>query len=147
MNSLGNDRAWRIAEQWIDYWYEKERQENQRRYRYIQKKKEIRHSRKSVMALSAVAAIMLILCVGIVFFGMQVREREARINTLTTEIALVRQENKEAEKRISYDTDYQWIREEALKLGMTPVTADKVIYYSVEDADYMVQYESIPNAR
>lgn len=144
MNSLGNDKALFVAEQLIDYCHEKERQENLRRYQFIQKKKEIRHTRKSVMVLSGIAGLMLVLCVTIIFLGMQVREQETRVETLKTEIAELRELNKDAEKRISNNVDYQWVREEALKLGMTPVTKDKVIYYSVENADYMVQLEEIP---
>lgn len=146
MNSLGNDESLFIAERLIDYSYEKKRQENLRRYEFIQKKKEMRHSKKSVMVLSVIAGMMLVLCVTIVFLGMQVREQEARVDTLKTEIAELRELNKDAEKRIANNVDYQWVREEALKLGMKPATSDMVIYYSIESKDFMVQHEEIPTS-
>lgn len=144
MSNLENNSALFVAEQLMEYSHKKERQAKQRQHQYLEHKKEMRYSRKSVFILSGIAGIMLALCVTIIFLGMQVREREVRVESLVTEVSELRKENKEAEKRISNKADYQWVREEALKLGMSQVTKDRVIYYSLEDKDYMVQHEDIP---
>lgn len=144
MISTGNEKALLVAEQIMDFCYEKKRQEKMRQEWYVQQKKEKRHMGIGVVGLSTAAALMLVLCVIMLTLGMQVRERELRMESLMTEVSALRKENKEAEKRLMDHADYQWIREEAVRLGMSQVTADQVIYYSVENADYMVQLEDIP---
>ena len=42
------------------------------------------------------------------------------------------------------NVDYRWVREQAEKLGMSQAAKERIIYYSVDDVDYMMQYESIP---
>lgn len=144
MNTVKKDRALFLAECLMDYCHEKERQERLRRKQYIEHKKEMRYSRKSVSALIFVAIVMVVLCVNIVSLGMQVREREKKVSVLAEELSEIRKENQDAQKRLSNNADYRWVREEALKLGMSQVSVKQVIYYSVEDVDYMVQYDDIP---
>lgn len=146
MNSLGNDTALDVAERFIDYCHEKERQENLRRYQYIQKKKEIRNTRKNVALLTIVVAVMLVLCITMISLEMQVRQQEKQINNLKTEVAQMKKENKEAEKRLANMVDYRWVQEEALKLGMSRVTEDRIVYYTVDSGDYMVQLKNIPKS-
>lgn len=144
MNSLGNDRALYVAERLIDFCHERERQENLRHYWYIQQKKELKHCKRSVIVLTVILTLMLFLCVRMISLEMQVREREERVSLLMTEVSELKKLNTEAEKRLTNTADYQWVQEEARKLGMSHADADQVIYYSIENEDYMVQLEDIP---
>lgn len=146
MNSVGKNTALHIAEQIMDFHYEQQRQEHLRRYEYIQQKKEMRYSRRLVTMLSLIAVVIVLMCSTIVTLEMQIRERENRLSALKVEVAELKKENQEAEKRLSRGDDYDWVRQKALQLGMTAITADKVIYYSVEDTDFMEQYENIPTS-
>lgn len=144
MNSLGNKEALYVAECLIDYDHKKKRREKKRLDEYIEKKKEIRHTKKSLILLTALAVLMISLCVVMITMEMHVREQGARIAELKTQVSEMKKQNKEAEKRLSSSVDYQWVRKEALRLGMSQATEDQVIYYSVEDGDYMVQLDDIP---
>lgn len=144
MSSLGNREALYVAECLMDYSQEQKRQENLRKQEYAEKKKEIKHTKKSLVGLTLLASVMISMCVTMISLDMQVKEQEERIAELKSQVSEMKKQNKEAEKRLSNSADYQWVREEALKLGMSQVTAEQVIYYSVEDGDYMVQLDDIP---
>ncbi len=144
MNSFENDSALLVAEHLMEYSRRIERQKKLQKEQYIQHKKEVRRSRKYTVLFIGVAVVMLCLCMIMISLAMQVREREERISGLKIEISEIRKVNKEAERRVYGLNDYRWVREEAIKLGMSQVTADRVIYYSVDDADYMVQFDNIP---
>lgn len=144
MSYRGKDAAWLIAERITEYHQEKKQQEYLRHQQYIQHKKHMRCLRKSVCMLTMAASVMMALCGTIVTLELQVKEREARLASLRVEISDLKKENQEAEKRLSQEADYQWVREEAVKMGMSRATADRVIYYSVEDSDYMEQHSNIP---
>lgn len=144
MSYTGKDTALQIAERIIDYNHKKEQQAYLRRQQYREHKKHMHHLRKTVCMLTIAASILMVCCGTIVTLEMQVREREARVSALRVELAEIKQENREAQKRISQVTDYDWVREQAFKLGMSKITEKNVIYYSVEATDYMEQHQSIP---
>lgn len=147
MSSLGDNKdALYVAECLMDYSHKKERQENQRREEYIQQKKEMKHTKRSLVGLTMLASVLISMCVVMISLDIQVKEQEERIADLKAQVSEMKKLNKEAEKRLSDSADYQWVREEALKLGMSQVTAEQVIYYSVEDGDYMVQLDDIPTS-
>lgn len=144
MNNSGNDSALLVAEYLMEYSRKKERQKKLQQEQYLAHKKEVRQMKKYMVLLSGVGVVMLCLCVSMISLAMQVKEREERITELRMEVSELKKSNKELERRMFGQVDYRWIREEAAKLGMSEVTEDRVIYYSIDDADFMVQYESIP---
>lgn len=94
--------------------------------------------------LTIAAAVLLCLCIMMIKLDIQVRDREERVSDLKAEVSELKKRNTEAEKRLENTVDYQWVRDEALKLGMARASEDQVCYYTVEAGDYMVQYDSIP---
>ena len=141
---MGNDAAYQLAERIIEYNYKKRQQEYLRQYQYLQNKKEIRKRRKNAWMMFLLVFIMMILCGTMVTMEIQVRESEERIVSLQTELSELKKQNKEAQKRLFGREDYDWIMQEAIKLGMSQATADRVVYYSIEENDCMEQYQSIP---
>lgn len=141
---MGNDLAWQLAERIMEYNYEKRKDKFMRQYHYLLHKKEMWRRRKIVWILSLFVSIVLILCTTIITMELQLKEREQRVASLQAEVLELRKENQEAEKRLTQRNDFAWVMEEAIKLGMSRATADRVIYYSVDKIDYMEQYESIP---
>ncbi|MBO5303654.1 MAG: hypothetical protein J6A92_06345 [Lachnospiraceae bacterium] len=144
MRYMGKDAALFVAERIIDYNHEKQQQEYLRQKQYIEHKKHMRHMKKSVWMLTIAVSLLMTLCGTIVTLEMQVQEREERMSALRVELAEIKMENLEAKKRLSQNTDYQWVREQAIKLGMSEVTAERVVYYSVNESDYMEQHSDIP---
>lgn len=146
MNNSEKDSALLVAEYLMEYSRKKERQKQLQQEQYLAHKKEVRQMKRYMILLSGVGAVILCLCVGMISLAMQVKEREERITELRVEVSELKKANKESERRMRGQVDYRWIREEAEKLGMSDVTEDRVIYYSIDDADYMVQYDSIPTS-
>lgn len=145
LNSLDDDKALFVAEQFIDYCHKKERRERQIRLANIEHNKEMKSSRRLVALLSLMFFLMIGLCIIIVSLNIEVKQREQNIVALEEEVLAAKKENKEAGKRLANQIDYKWVRDEAKKLGMSVATPDRVFYYTVEDEDFMVQYEDVPD--
>ena len=67
------------------------------------------------------------------------------ISRLESQLEDVRADNSAAEKRLSTAGDLRHIKEVAVsQMGMGYAKEEQVIYYSVDQADYMNQYADIP---
>ena len=143
-NSLGNEQADFVAEQFLSYCENKKRKERQRRLAYIEHKKDMQESRPIVAGLSLLLSVMIVLCVAIVSLNMQNMQKKEQVALLEERVLAAKEETKEARKRLAGMTDYKWVEKEARKLGMSRVTPDKIYYYTVEADDFMVQYQDVP---
>ena len=143
-NSLGNEQADFVAEQFLSYCENKKRKERQRRLAYIEHKKDMQESRRIVAGLSLLLSVMIVLCVAIVSLNMQNMQKKEQVALLEERVLAAKEETKEARKRLAGMTDYKWVEKEARKLGMSRVTPDKIYYYTMEADDFMVQYQDVP---
>ena len=143
-NSLGNEQADFVAEQFLSYCENKKRKERQRRLAYIEHKKDMQESRRIVAGLSLLLSVMIVLCVAIVSLNMQNMQKKEQVALLEERVLAAKEETKEARKRLAGMTDYKWVEKEARTLGMSRVTPDKIYYYTVEADDFMVQYQDVP---
>lgn len=143
-NSLGNEQADFVVEQFLSYCENKKRKERQRRLAYIEHKKDMQESRRIVAGLSLLLSVMIVLCVAIVSLNMQNMQKKEQVALLEERVLAAKEETKEARKRLAGMTDYKWVEKEARKLGMSRVTPDKIYYYTVEADDFMVQYQDVP---
>ena len=143
-NSLGNEQADFVAEQFLSYCENKKRKERQRRLAYIEHKKDMQESRRIVAGLSLLLSVMIVLCVAIVSLNMQNMQKKEQVALLEERVLAAKEETKEARKRLAGMTDYKWVEKEARKLGMSRVTPDKRYYSTVEADDFMVQYQDVP---
>ena len=143
-NSLGNEQADFVAEQFLSYCENKKRKERQRRLAYIEHKKDMQESRRIVAGLSLLLSVMIVLCVAIVSLNMQNMQKKEQVALLEERVLAAKEETKEARKRLAGMTDYKWVEKEARKLGMSRVTPDKIYYYTVEADDFMVQCQDVP---
>lgn len=143
-NSLGNEQADFVAEQFLSYCENKKRKERQRRLAYIEHKKDMQESRRIVAGLSLLLSVLIVLCVAIVSLNMQNMQKKEQVALLEERVLAAKEETKEARKRLAGMTDYKWVEKEARKLGMSRVTPDKIYYYTVEADDFMVQYQDVP---
>lgn len=87
---------------------------------------------------------MIALCMSLVFMEMQVRNQSLQVARLQSELNSITNENADARKRLIDSADYQWVEQEAKKLGMTYPSPDKVVYYDAPTEDFMIQTQEIP---
>lgn len=138
--------------------YRREREERIRREREQEEKRRQRAVRRNQeramrMGKSYVAFMTMAVLVFAAFSGMYIRiqsdvtARMKTIASLESQIADVKADNDEALKRINTSTNLESIRNIAItELGMSYAKEAQIIYYSVEDDDYMNQYSEIPES-
>lgn len=66
--------------------------------------------------------------------------RQRSIYKLESEISSLRMDNDAAYKRITAAVNLKAIRKQAKKLGMKYPSKNQVIYYTIDNSDYMTQY-------
>lgn len=141
---MQNDLAATVAERCIDYYYNKIQEENERKYNRIQKRRELRKKKHKTWLGIGVLLVMIALCMSLVFMEMQVRNQSLQVARLQSELNSITNENADARKRLIDSADYQWVEQEAKKLGMTYPSPDKVVYYDAPTEDFMIQTQEIP---
>ena len=137
-----------------DYREERRRREQEEREAELRRKKRIarknqekalRTSRKYVMFLSMGAVIFAVFAGVYIRIQSDITARMKKISKLESQIAALRAENDETLKRMSTAVDLDAIKNTAInELGMFYATSDQIIYYTVDNDDYMNQYIEIP---
>ena len=126
----------------------REREEQRARNRKIAKRnqaRELRMSRRYVAFLAVAVSITCLVCAAYVHLQADITTRMSNISALEKEIADLKTDNDTTLKRVNTSINLNEIKEKAIaELGMVYAAPDQVAYYSIEDSDYMTQYEEIP---
>lgn len=133
-----------MTEAQIDEYYRCQREENLKRYYTIRANRELRESRGRLIRLVFMTVMTLLVCTVFLQISFRVQQQTYRVTVLQKELNALRQENDDAQKRLEDAARMSDVQERALHLGMGYPKAGNVVYYSVEDSDYMFQTQDIP---
>ena len=139
-------RAVPMTEEEIDTYYRERREADLKRYYAIRANRAIREDRFRLIRLAVLTVTALIVCTVFLKLNFQVQQQNYRVAVLQKEIAVLQLENEDAQKRIEDARNLYEVRERAISLGMGYPKAGNVVYYSVDDTDYMFQTGDIPQS-
>lgn len=126
--------------------------ERKARIRREQMEKRVQHNREQAAIMNkgfvAFMAVAIIICCVVCYFYIslqgEVTTRLRNVASLQSEIQSVSIDNDMLEKRIGSQEDIAEIKVAATQdLGMQTVTPEQIVYYTVNDKDYMLQYDEI----
>ena len=136
-----------VRKERIDRTKIKEQQDKKRRRRAAKR------NRERALHMSRGYVAFLTLCVGVVAFAAvaliqtqsQVTQRMEHIAALESQITDLKADNDARYKEIVTSVDLDYIKDVAInELGMQYATEEQIIYYSVENNNFMDQYSDIP---
>ena len=133
-----------MTEDEIDAYYRQRHEENLKRYYAIQANRAIREDQGRLIRLVLVMIIASVVCTLFLKLNCQVQQQTYRVAALQREIDALRLSNEDAEKRLEDGKDVFTVIEKASSLGMGYPKEGNVVYYSVDDTDYMFQIDDIP---
>ena len=129
----------------------REREEREREEQLRRRKRQVRRNQERQLRMSKRYVVFLTMTVFGVFAGTYIKiqsDMTARMNTISSlesQIADLKADNDEAYKRIRMSVDLDSVREKALnELGMSYAKESQIIYYTVDNDDFMNQYSEIP---
>lgn len=109
------------------------------------RKKALRMNPGYVVFLSAAAILALVICVNYVKLQSQLTSYSKNITALQGELAGMREENHTKYNAVMDSVNLEEIREKAQEeLGMVYASPEQVVEYQRPSADYVKQYENIP---
>lgn len=126
---------------------EEEQERKRRKNRRVAKRNQERAMRMSfgyVFFCTAAVLVFCVVCVAYIRLQSDIVGRTKTISGLESKIVNLRAENDAAVKRIDLSTDLDAVKEQAFALGMKFATPEQIIYYTIEDSDFMDQYSEIP---
>ena len=88
--------------------------------------------------------VTCVVCITYIKLQSGITARTKRISALESRIENLRAENDAAVKRIELTTDLDAIKKKALEYGMKYAMQGQIIFYSINENDYMDQYFDIP---
>lgn len=112
-----------------------------------------RRNRERALYMSKGHVAFLTLCVAIVVFSAftyvrlqaDVTAKMRKIATLESQIADLKADNDARYNSVTTSVDLNYIKDVAInKLGMSYATEDQIVYFSVENNNFMDQYSDIP---
>ncbi len=112
-----------------------------------------KRNRARALHMSRGYVAFLTLCVGVIAFAAvalvqiqsQVTQRMEHIAALESQITDLKADNDARYKEIVTSVDLDYIKDVAMnQLGMQYATQEQIIYYSVENNNFMDQYSDIP---
>lgn len=110
-----------------------------------QQERALRANRRYVMFLTMGVMIFGVFAGSYIKIQSDITARMKTISKLESQIADLKAENDEAFKRINTAIDLEAIKNTAInELGMFYATGEQIVYYTVENDDYMNQYIDIP---
>lgn len=124
-----------------------EEQKKKRRRNAARRNREraLHMSRGYVAFLSLCVAVVAFAAVALVQTQSQVTQRMEHIAALESQITDLKADNDARYKEIITSVDLDYIKDVAMnQLGMQYATEDQIIYYSVENDNFMDQYSDIP---
>ena len=133
-----------MTEEEIDAYYAKRHREDLERYYNIQASRAIREDRGRLIRLALVMIVTAVVATLFLQLNFQVQQKIYRVAVLQKEIDALRLSNEDAEKRLEDGKDVFTVIEKASSLGMGYPKEGNVVYYSVDDTDYMFQIDDIP---
>ena len=108
------------------------------------RKKALQMSRGYVLFLAVAAVIALVVCVNYIQLQSRITSSSKNITAMQEELAQMREENNTRYNAVMDAVNLEEVREEALKMGMVYADSSQIITYKSPSADYVKQYESIP---
>ena len=127
---------------------ERKQREKRRHNEHVARRNQERalHMDRGYVAFLTIAALMTAL-VSAAYIKLQseMTGRLKNIAALESTVSDLKADNDSAYKRISTSVDLDTVKDVAMnQLGMVYAGADQIVYYTVENDDYMNQYSEIP---
>lgn len=102
-------------------------------------------NRGYVIFLSACVAVVAFAAVSLIQMQSQVSQRMRNIATLESRITDLKADNDARYKEIVTSVDLEYIKDVAInQLGMNYASEEQIVYFSVENNNFMDQYSDIP---
>lgn len=121
-----------------------EQREMERRARLRAHRKAKRANRRYTVMLMMSVVLMGAFFVAYVHLQNRITTSMNNISKLEKQIATLKTENAAAKSRISTTANLGRIQKVAMKdLGMVYANSDQIVYYTIDDEDYMSQYEEV----
>ncbi len=124
---------------------EEERKERIRRVTRRNQERALGFGKGYVTFLAVAVMIVAVMSLGYVKLQSDITSRMKAISKMESQLEDITAENAATQKRINVASDINTIKDAAInRLGMVYASENQIVNYSVEDGDYMTQYEDIP---
>ncbi len=123
----------------------KRRKEIQKRKKNIKRAQMMRHKKLSLISLGMVLLLAFGIFISYVHLRTSIQDYNREIANIEGEISDLKAKNMSKTNRINAEANLDAVKDAALnRLGMNYATPDKIVYYEIDDDDFMSQYKDIP---
>lgn len=121
------------------------RKKNRRNATRRNRERVLRMNKGYVVFLSLCVLLSAFAAVSLIQMQSQMSQRMKNVANLESQIANLRADNDAKYKELTTSVDLEYVKDVAMnQLGMTYATEEQVIYYSIDNENYMDQYSNIP---
>ncbi len=130
--------------------HEIEEEKRRKREEQIRRNKKRQAAKMRQKRMNAIYMIALVGLVGGLFvfyvnLSNSITTHRSNISALETQVSDLKAENSTLQSQIAIAANLNDIKERAINdLGMVYADSDQIVYYEVEESDYMSQYSDVP---
>lgn len=100
-------------------------------------------SPRFIAFLTVALTVLVLVCAFYLTLQSQLTERMQSVSALQSQLEQMISDNDSLESRLATSGDLMTIKEEADELGMTTPNKNQIVTYTLENPEYVVQYESV----
>lgn len=124
--------------------------EEQERRRQLKERRNLARAKRmgalNFVIMMMATAMIFGMCAVYIQLQSELNSRMSRVATLEAELIALRTDNDIMKKRIETSIDFDEIKDLAInELGMVYPSKGQVVYYQIDETDYMEQYDDIPD--
>ena len=127
-----------LTEEEIDAYYDNLVRVNREKKVILEHKRNMRQDRRRLIKIVGILLVVTLLVSIFVKLSTEITTRLHTISTLEAEVDRLHLVNEDADRRIRDKANVRDIEQVAHGLGMTYPTQDMIVYYDVDERDYMV---------
>lgn len=132
-----------LTEEQIDQYYDNLYKIHMRRKENIVKARTKREDRRRLAALVGVVLLITMVIALFLKVNNDVTSRLKNITALEREVEELKLANADTNKRINDSENINMVKSRALKMGMSYPSASNIVYYEIEDGDFMFQMATV----
>ncbi len=132
-----------VADRVDNYFVQKRVAERRHKQRLEEHRREMISKRRAFIFMSFCVLLLCLFSFSMVYLNCQVTNRSKNVAKLQSELLKIKDDNDSRERSYLAALNYNDLRAKASSLGMSPTTGEQIIYFSMDEDDYMEQSRDI----
>ncbi|MCR5273234.1 MAG: hypothetical protein K6E13_09690 [Lachnospiraceae bacterium] len=135
-----SDMAAKLVADRVDNYFVQKRVAERRHKKMVEEHhKEMAQKRRALIFMIFCVLLLCLSSLSVVYLNYEVTRRSENVASMQSELARIKEDNDAKERSYVCAMNYAELKSKATSLGMSQTSGDQIVYFSVDEDDYMEQ--------